>query len=63
MEQILLEYGFPKETVPATMMLSKIIKAMVCSFDGVTNFFNIVTGVLQGDTLAPYRFQIRTSID
>ena len=40
------------------MMLSKNTKEMVCSLDGNTNFFNIVAGVLQGDTLAPYLFII-----
>ena len=41
----------------------------VCSPDGDTEYFNIVAGVLQGDTLAPYLFIIclnyvlRTSID
>ena len=42
---------------------------MVCARDGDTDFFNIVTVVLQRDTLAPYVFIIcldfvlRTSID
>ena len=51
------------------MMLYKITKENVCSPDGNTDFFNIVTGVLQRDTLAPYLFIIcldyvlRTSID
>ena len=37
--------------------------------DGDTDYFNIVPGVLQGDTLAPYLFiicldyELRTSID
>ena len=41
----------------------------VCSPDGDTEYFDIVAGVLQGDTLAPYLFIIcldyvlRTSID
>ena len=41
----------------------------VCSPDGDTEYFNIVAGVLRGDTLAPYHFIIclnyvlRTSID
>ena len=34
-------------------MLYKKMKAMVCSSDGNTNFFDIAAGVLQGDTLAP----------
>ena len=31
---------------------------MACSFDGDTNFFNIVVGVLQGDILVLYLFII-----
>ena len=31
---------------------------MVCSSDGDTDFFNIVAGVLQGDTFPPYIFLI-----
>ena len=38
------------------MMLYKNMKAMMCSPDGDIDFFDIVTGVLQGDTLAPYLF-------
>ena len=51
------------------MMLYKNTKAMVRSPDGDTDFFDIVAGVLQGDTLAPFLFIIcldyvlRTSID
>ena len=36
------------------MILYENMKVMVCSPDGDSNYFNIVTGVLQGDTLAPY---------
>ena len=52
MEQILLAYGFLKETVAAIVMLYKNPKVKVCSLDGDTDFFDIVTGVLQGDILA-----------
>ena len=47
----------------------KNMKVQVHSPDGNTDYFNIVTGVLQGDKLAPYPFIIcldyvlRTSID
>ena len=59
MEQILLVYGLPKETVTAIMMLYKNTKGMVCLSNGDTDFFvTIVTGVLQGDILAPYLFII-----
>ena len=69
MEQILLTYGLLKETVTAIMMLYRNTKVKVCSPDGDTDYFNIVAGVLQGDTLSPYLFIIcldyvlRTSID
>ena len=69
MELILLAYGLPKETVAAIMILYKNTKVKVRSPDGDTEYFVIVAGVLQGDTLAPYLFIIfldyvlRTSID
>ena len=40
------------------MMLYKNLKAMVCLPNGDTNFFNIVAGGLQIDTLASYKFII-----
>ena len=69
MEQILLTYGLPKETITAIMMLYRNAKVKVYSLKGDTDYFDIVAGVLQGDTLAPYLFIIcldyvlRTSID
>ena len=69
MEQILQAYGIPKETVAAITILDRKIKVKVRSPDGDTEYFDIVAGVLQGDTLAPYLFIIcldyvlRTSID
>ena len=69
MEQILLAYGLPKETVAAIMILYRNIKVKVRSLDGDTDYFDIVAGVLQGDTLAQYLFIIcldyvlTTSID
>ena len=69
MEQILLAYGLPKETVAAITILYRKTKVKVRSPDGDTEYFDIVAGVLQGDTLAPYLFIIcldyvlRTSID
>ena len=58
MEEILLAYGLPKETVAAIMMLYRNTKLKVCSPDGDTDYFDIVAGVLQGDTLDPYLFII-----
>ena len=52
MEQILLAYGLPKETATAIMMFFKKTKVKVRSLDGDTYFFDIVAGILQGDTLA-----------
>ena len=51
------------------MILYRNIKVKVRSPDGDTNYFDIVAGVLQGDTQVPYLFIIcldyvlRTSID
>ena len=65
MEQILLAYGIPKETVAAITILYRNTKVKVRSPDGDTEYFDIVAG----DTLAPYLFIIcldyvlRTSID
>ena len=56
MAQILLVYGLPKETVTAIMILYKNMKVKVHPPDGDTDYFEIVAGVLQGDTLAPYLF-------
>ena len=77
MEQVLMDtwierhiaYGIPKETVAAITILYRNTKVKVRSPDGDTEYFDIVAGVLQGDTLAPYLFIIcldyvlRTSID
>ena len=58
MELILLAYGLPKETDTAIMMLYNNMKVKVHSPDGDTDFFDIVAGILQGDTLASYFFII-----
>ena len=69
MEQILVAYGIPKETVAAITILYRNSNVKIRSPDGDTDYFDIVAGVLQGDTLAPYLFTIclyyvlRTSID
>ena len=55
---ILLAYGLPKETVAAITILYKNTIVKVSSPDGDTEYFDIVAGVLQGDTLAPYLFII-----
>ena len=69
MEQILLVYGLPEETVAAIMILNRNTKVKVRSPDWHIDYFDIVAGVLQGDTLTPYLFifcldyVLRTSID
>ena len=51
------------------MMVYENTEVKVCSLDGDIYYFDIVAGVLQGDTLAPYLFIIffdyvlTTSID
>ena len=69
MGRILLAYCIPKETVAAITILYRNTKVKVRSLDGDTEYFDIVAGVLQVDTLAPYLFIIcldyalRKSID
>ena len=69
MEQILLAYSVPKETVAAITIFYRNTKVKVRSPNGDTEYFDIVAGVLQGDTLDSYLFIIcldyvlRTSID
>ena len=69
MEQILLAYSLPIETITAIMMLYRNKKVKVYSPDGDTDYFDIVADILQGDTLVPYLFiicldyMLRTSID
>ena len=58
MEQILLAYALPKETVAAITILYRNTKVKIHSPDGDPEYFDIVAGVLQGDTLAPYLFII-----
>ena len=67
--KILLAFDLPKETVATIMILYRNTKVKVRSPDGDTNYFDIVAGVLQEETLAPHLFIIcldyvlRTSID
>ena len=58
MEQILLAFGLPKETVTAIMMLYRNTEVKVRLPDGDTDYFNILAGVLRGDMLAPCLFII-----
>ena len=51
MEQIQLANGLLKETITAIMMLDKNSNSFFGSPDGDISFFDIVAGVLQGDTM------------
>ena len=69
MRDILLAYVIPKEVVNSTMILYINTCSTVRSPGGDTPFFNITTGFLHGDTIAPFLFIIcldyvlRKSID
>ena len=69
MEQILLAYGIPKETVAAITILYRNTKVKVRSHGWRHKILWHCSRILQGDTLAPYLFIIcldyvlRTSID
>ena len=53
-----LAYSFQKEIVATIIMLYKDSKATVGSSDRDIDFFDIVAGVLQGNTLTPFSFII-----
>ena len=58
MLKILRAYGVPEQLVSAIGLSYTVTKAKVLSPDRETEFFEILAGVLQGDTLAPYIFTI-----
>ena len=58
MLEILKAYGIPETIVSAIGMMYRDTEAQVISPDGETEFFSILAGVLQGDTLAPLLFII-----
>ena len=58
MLKILLSYGIPDSIVQAINIIYSNTQAVVLSPDGETDAFEILAGVLQGDTLAPYLFII-----
>ena len=55
--EILAAYGVPEVVISAIKLYTNTV-AQVLSPDGDTDFFEILAGVLQGDTLAPYLFVI-----
>ena len=54
MDQILLAYGLPKETVRAITMPFRNTKAKVYLTDEDTYLLDIVPGVFPGKILVPY---------
>ena len=68
MLEILEAYGIPPDIVNAIRVMYEDTSAVVITPDGETDAFNINTGVLQGDPLAPFLFimcldyALRTSI-
>ena len=69
MLKILRAYGIPEQLVNAIGQMYENTRAKVISPDGETDLFELLAGVLQGDTFAPYLFVIvldyalRTAID
>ena len=58
MLKILKAYDIPPNILKAIAILYDNTRARVISPDGETEYFDITTGILQGDTLAPYLFVI-----
>ena len=58
MLKILRACGVPEQLVSAIGLLCTGTKAKVLLPDEETEFFEILAGVLQGDTLPPYIFTI-----
>ena len=58
MMKILKAYGIPPKLVDAIDLMYQNTRAKIVTPDGNTEYFSIVAGVLQGDTLAPYLFAI-----
>ena len=58
MLKILKAYDVPSRFLKAISKIYENTRARVITPDGDTEFFEVTTGVLQGDTLAPYLFAI-----
>ena len=56
MFKILEAYGIPSSIVNAIKLIYENSSAQVLTPDGETSFFDIVSGIFQGDTLAPFLF-------
>ena len=53
---ILKAYGIPPTIIDAIKLIYENSAAQVITPDGETPFFNILAGIFQGDTLAPFLF-------
>ena len=58
MLHILLNYGILEEIVNAIAIMYDNLSSFVQTLDGPTKEFFTTSGILQGDTLAPYLFVI-----
>ena len=58
MIKILNAYDVPPRLLKAIIKLYENTRATIITPDGETEYFQVTTGVLQGDTLAPYLFAI-----
>ena len=58
MFEILKAYGIPPSIVNAIKLIYENSSAQVLTPDGETSFFDILSGIFQGDTLAPFLFII-----
>ena len=58
MFEILSLYGIPHDIIKAIRLLYTNTKASIQTPDGETSSFDIIAGILQGDTLAPFLFII-----
>ena len=58
MLKILRAYGIPEAIVDLIGVMYANTKAQILTPDGMSELFDILAGVLQGDTLAPYIFII-----
>ena len=55
---ILKAYGIPDQIIEAVSKIDKDTQAKVIPPNGETELFDILTGIIQGDTLAPYLFVV-----
>ena len=53
---VLRAYNVPEQLIAAVMALYHDTRAAVITPDGLSNYFRTTSGVLQGDTLAPFLF-------